>query len=326
MLAPGHGYVSTGIAGVGTFGAVFSATDKDGNPVAIKKVYLNPKFKNREMSLVPQLKHPNCLKHVQHYQTKEGPNNDIYIHLVTEYFPFALDSFIFKGFNTSIFYAKLYGYQMFAGLAYLHNHGICHRDIKPSNVLVDNKDGRCQLCDFGSAKFLKSGEESVSYIATRSYRAPELLLECNTYSFGIDVWSAGCVLSEMFLEGRPLFRGRNGDAVLNAIAFTIGAPKPGDLETFKHRKEYTSGGPRNSRLQAHFPSSIDPVFLDLLSHIFVWNINTRFTAEDCMRHPFFREVLAPGAKMPNGNPLPAYMAQIATPELARQNFPAGPTM
>ena len=212
-----HGYISIGVAGVGTFGAVFKAQRKDGKVVAIKKVYFDPKYKNRELDLVPALRHPNCLVHYDHYITKEGPKNDVYFHLVTEYLPETLETFssIFK--KPSIFYVKLFGYQLFAGLCYLHAHGVCHRDIKPSNVLIDLEDGRCQLCDFGSAKFLRKGEESVSYIATRSYRAPELILDCRSYTPKIDVWSAGCVLAEMVLGGSPLFKARNAEGVLEII-------------------------------------------------------------------------------------------------------------
>ena len=52
---------------------------------------------------------------------------------------------------------KLYSYQMFRSLAYIHGVGICHRDIKPQNVLVDPNTHILKLCDFGSAKRLVKG-------------------------------------------------------------------------------------------------------------------------------------------------------------------------
>jgi serine/threonine protein kinase len=84
-------------------------------------------------------------------------------------------------------YVKVFGFQFFSALAYRRAHEVCHRDIKSSDVLVDHVSGCVQLCDFGSAKFLRRDEPSVFYIATRCYRAPELLFECLCYNTAIDV-------------------------------------------------------------------------------------------------------------------------------------------
>merc|ERR1712151_308284 len=94
-----------------------------------------------------------------------------------------------------IFLAKLYMYQIFRSLAYIHALGICHRDIKPQNLLLNSSTGVLKLCDFGSAKRLVSGEPNVSYICSRYYRAPELIFGATNYTCEIDVWSAGCVLA-----------------------------------------------------------------------------------------------------------------------------------
>ena len=71
---------------------------------------------------------------------------------------------------------KLYAYQSFRALAYIHAHEIVHRDIKPQNILIDTTNHRLVLCDFGSAKKIAPGEKSVAYICSRYYRAPELIL------------------------------------------------------------------------------------------------------------------------------------------------------
>ena len=84
---------------------------------------------------------------------------------------------------------KIYAYQMFRSLAYIHSLGICHRDIKPQNILVDTQTHRVVMCDFGSAKKLQPGETSVAYICSRYYRAPELILGEEQYSVEIDIWS-----------------------------------------------------------------------------------------------------------------------------------------
>ncbi len=71
---------------------------------------------------------------------------------------------------------KIYAYQLLRSLSYLHAKGICHRDIKPHNILVELKLHRLVLCDFGTAKYIKPNVPSVSYICSRYYRAPELIL------------------------------------------------------------------------------------------------------------------------------------------------------
>jgi glycogen synthase kinase 3 beta len=77
---------------------------------------------------------------------------------------------------------KLYIYQLFRSLAYIHSQGICHRDIKPQNLLLDPTTGVLKLCDFGSAKILVENEPNVSYICSRYYRAPELIFGATNYT------------------------------------------------------------------------------------------------------------------------------------------------
>ncbi|XP_050535044.1 uncharacterized protein LOC126902065 [Daktulosphaira vitifoliae] len=104
-------------------------------------------------------------------------------------------------------YAKLYTYQMFRALGYMHALGLCHRDIKPRNLLVYPNWGVLKLCDFGSAKNLNDGRPNALYICSRHYRAPELLFGTRNYTVAVDIWSAGCVYAELIL-GRILYPGK----------------------------------------------------------------------------------------------------------------------
>ena len=92
---------------------------------------------------------------------------------------------------------KLYSYQLIRGLAHIHGEGVMHRDIKPQNLLVDPSCHILKICDFGSAKRYKSDDNSVAYITSRYYRAPELIFGNTKYGYSIDIWSAGCVIAEL---------------------------------------------------------------------------------------------------------------------------------
>lgn len=91
---------------------------------------------------------------------------------------------------------KIYIYQLFRSLAYIHSMGICHRDIKPQNLLLDPNTGVLKLCDFGSAKILVENEPNVSYICSRYYRAPELIFGATNYTTKIGK-SVSCAMKRL---------------------------------------------------------------------------------------------------------------------------------
>lgn len=105
-------------------------------------------------------------------------------------------------------------YQLLSATRYLHAGNVIHRDQKPSNVLLDS-DCIVKIADFGLARSLthlesENGPDAclTDYVATRWYRAPEILLGCKHYTTGVDLWSLGCIIGEMLL-GRPLFPGNS---------------------------------------------------------------------------------------------------------------------
>ncbi|KAG6660830.1 hypothetical protein CIPAW_03G131900 [Carya illinoinensis] len=117
---------------------------------------------------------------------------------------------------------KSYMQQLLSGLHHCHKNGILHRDIKPSNLLIDSS-GVLKIADFGLANFYTKKRRLTSRVVTLWYRSPELLLGSTDYGDGIDLWSAGCLLAEMFV-GRPIMPGRTEVEQLHRIFKLCGSP------------------------------------------------------------------------------------------------------
>ena len=120
-----------------------------------------------------------------------------------------------------------------------------HRDIKPENLLV-NSDHTLKLCDFGFARTVnRVGEQSLTdYVATRWYRAPELLVGCARYSKSVDVWAIGCIMGEL-LDGQPLFPGESEIDQLYIIQRIMGPLTDDQMEVFLQNPRFLGACPRS---------------------------------------------------------------------------------
>ncbi|KAK6460229.1 kinase-like domain-containing protein [Scheffersomyces coipomensis] len=183
-------------------------------------------------------------------------------------------------------------HQILCGLKYIHSADVLHRDLKPSNILV-NADCELKICDFGLARGYSENPEKnagflTEYVATRWYRAPEIMLCMTNYSKAIDVWSVGCILAE-FLGRQPLFRGQNYIDQLLKILSVLGTPSEESLQKIGsiRAQEYVRGLEKMEKVKFAelFPNS-NPEAIDLLEKMLTFDPYERITVDDALKHPY----------------------------------------
>ncbi|KAJ2616894.1 glycogen synthase kinase 3 [Coemansia sp. RSA 1365] len=301
-------YTNCKVVGNGSFGVVFQAElVPSGEQVAIKKVLQDKRFKNRELSVMRSVFHRNVVG-LKYFFYSQGEKDDIYLNLVLEFVPETIYRVTRRRAKAKEYvpalYVKLFMYQLFRSLNYIHSMGICHRDIKPQNLLVDWDTGVLKLCDFGSAKTLIAGEPNVSYICSRYYRAPELIFGATNYTGRIDIWSAGCVMAEL-MQGQPLFPGESGIDQLVEIIKVLGTPTREQIRTMNpnymdHRFPQIRPHPF-SRIFRNRPSA---EAIDLITKLLDYTPTKRLSSIQAMTHPFFDELRDPNTKLHNGQDIP----------------------
>ncbi|CAN8246701.1 unnamed protein product [Cochlearia groenlandica] len=214
--------------GQGTYSSVYRARDLEtGKMVAMKKVRfvnMDPesvRFMAREIHILRKLDHPNVMK-LECLVTSKLSGS---LYLVFEYMEHDLSGLALRpGVKFTESQIKCYMKQLLSGLEHCHSRGILHRDIKGSNLLVNN-DGELKIGDFGLANFYHPEQDQplTSRVVTLWYRAPELLLGATEYGPGIDLWSVGCILTELFL-GKPIMPGRTEVEQMHKIFKLCGSP------------------------------------------------------------------------------------------------------
>jgi glycogen synthase kinase 3 beta len=304
----GSNYAQIKLLGKGAFGVVYSAKSPTGEVVAIKKVLQDPKYKNRELDILKMLNHENCVRFIGSFKTAGKRPKDVYLNIIMEYMPATLHSYStqFRQLRQypPIAFVKLFSFQLFTGLAYLHSLGITHRDLKPENVLLNEERGEVKICDFGSAKMLRPEEASTAYIASRYYRAPELILGCTYYTNAIDVWAAGCIVAELLTAGYPLFEGRSPTDQMSAIVRVLGPPSASDLALLPPNPIVGTMVSQGRTLAAALPNHTPIELRELLSSIFVYNPAKRPTARAILQHHCFEDLIHSGKNLASECPLP----------------------
>ncbi|XP_066482582.1 mitogen-activated protein kinase 15 isoform X2 [Tiliqua scincoides] len=295
--------------GKGAYGIVWRAAERrTGACVAVKKIF--DAFRNRtdaqrtfrEVAFLQAFgEHPNIIRLLDVVRAQ----NDQDVYLVFESMETDLHAVIKKGNLLKEIHKCYILYQLLKATKFIHSGNVIHRDQKPSNVLLD-ADCFVKLCDFGLARSLcqihsdQGNPMLTEYVATRWYRAPEILLASHSYTKGVDMWSIGCILGEMLL-GKPLFPGTSTVNQIEQILRVIPAPSSEDVAAF--RSDYRASiinrlsCQQQVTLEDLLPVSTPPEALDLLKRLLVFNPEKRLTAEEALEHPYVRRFHCP-AKEP----------------------------
>jgi len=310
--------------GKGAYGIVWRATDKKTKEqVALKKIF--DAFQNatdaqrtfREIIFLQQMDgHENIIA----LRNVLKADNDRDIYLSFEYMETDLHATIRANILEEV-HKQYIMYQSCKALMYMHSANLVHRDMKPANLLL-NAECLMKVADFGLARSLKRGAAAsdagwplpadaselleidgedilTDYVATRWYRAPEILVGSDKYGIEVDMWSLGCIFGEM-LAGKPVFNGTSTLNQIEKIVDKIGMP---DEDTIAHMKSpfaksmidnlppaVGKKGPKSyeEQLQAWattYPdASADAV--DIMTRLMQFDPTQRLTAREGLTHPY----------------------------------------
>ncbi|KAK0147061.1 Cyclin-dependent kinase 20 [Merluccius polli] len=312
-------YSILGRVGEGAHGIVFKAKHiETGQTVAMKKVSLR-----RSEEGFPN----QALREIQALQEIE---DNPYVVRLKEVFPhgkgfvlvfdFMLSdlSEVIRNTQRPLTQSQVKGYMMMLlkGVAFLHHNNIMHRDLKPANLLISSS-GHLKIADFGLARLFSSQQQRLysHQVATRWYRAPELLYGARKYDEGVDLWAVGCVFGEL-LNSSPLFPGENDIEQLCCVLRVLGTPTlhtwPEMVELPDYNKITFKENPAIP-LEELVPDS-SPQAVHLLSSFLVYPPKQRCPATQALLHPYF---FTP--------PLPAHHSELPIPPPPRQRSQAPPT-
>ncbi|XP_060522449.1 cyclin-dependent kinase-like 1 isoform X2 [Cylas formicarius] len=287
-------YEQVSVVGEGSYGVVMKCRHRDTDQLVAVKKFLETeedatirRMALREIRMLKRLKHENLVTMIEVFRHRKR------FYLVFEFLEGTVLDELEKmpgGLGEERTRERIF--QVVRAIGYCHGNNIIHRDVKPENVLVSSQ-GVVKLCDFGFARSVNlSGEACTEYVATRWYRAPELLVGEPVYSSPVDVWAIGCLFAEM-MTGDPLFPGESDIDQLYLIVKMLGKPCARHQQLMSKSTQLrpiirssTSSGESSTNLYKAFPSW-HPQAVEFLIGCTRMDPQDRATADELLRHPYF---------------------------------------
>ncbi|XP_075859515.1 mitogen-activated protein kinase 14 isoform X2 [Microcebus murinus] len=266
---------------------------KTGLRVAVKKLsrpfqsIIHAKRTYRELRLLKHMKHENVIGLLDVFTPARSLEEFSDVYLVTHLMGADLNNIV-KCQKLTDDHVQFLIYQILRGLKYIHSADIIHRDLKPSNLAV-NEDCELKILDFGLARH--TDDEMTGYVATRWYRAPEIMLNWMHYNQTVDIWSVGCIMAEL-LTGRTLFPGTDHINQLQQIMRLTGTPPAYLINRMPSHeaRNYIQSLTQMPKMNfANVFIGANPLAVDLLEKMLVLDSDKRITAAQALAHAYFAQ-------------------------------------
>ena len=317
--------------GKGAYAVVFKAVDKKTKEtVALKKIF--DAFQNatdaqrtfREIMYLQALATPKAHPNIIRLRNFLKAENDKDIYLVFDFMETDLHAVIRANILEPV-HKQFIVYQSLKAMRFCHSCQLLHRDLKPSNLLL-NEECVLKVADFGLARTVKDAEKAsaensvlTDYVATRWYRAPEIILGSTSYTKAVDMWALGCIIAEMF-TGKPLLPGSSTIDQLERILDVCGKPSAEEvlamdskfagqmIDTSCNKKQRPAASDAHrkaavSEMITKACPTVDPGVVDMVSGMLNIDPTKRMTVEHAMEHAWMKPFASSAAPNEDVNQL-----------------------
>jgi casein kinase II subunit alpha len=254
---------------------------------------VRPQKYKREIKILQNLKGgPNIVELVE---VVEHPVSHQYT-LVFEYVDNQEPAILYP--HLTDYGARHYLYQLMRALRYSHKRGVMHRDVKPQNIMYDQRTHQLRLIDWGLAEFYHPQQRYNIHVASRHFKAIELLVDYQCYDYSVDIWAFGVTMGAILINRNPLFRGNDDFDMVAKIAHVLGRA---DLDAYLAKygieipEPMARGLAKAPRARKDFAQLFKgrlatPDAVDLVDLCLRYDHMARITADEALEHPYFAPI------------------------------------